>query len=158
MFNKSMRKTYKYLQSVVESEIEAEVAPRVRRAMENEAEQRENVKPLTSMERELSQAGKIETQKIKDKQNSMVEALEAADLMQYAVGGSEEQWSNALKSAEVSGGRNVIRMDTKISEDEKKNEKKTKRKRSGSVDEIKKLKKAAKRKKKSKKSSKKKRK
>ena len=59
--------------------------------MENEAEQRENVKPLTSMERELSQAGKIETQKIKDKQNSMVEALEAVDLMQYAVGGSEER-------------------------------------------------------------------
>eukprot|EP00938_MAST-03A_sp_MAST-3A-sp1_P007187 g7187.t1 len=156
MFNKSMRKTYKYLQSVVESEIEAEVAPRVRRAMENEAEQRENVKPLKSMERELSQAGKIETQKIKDKQNSMVEALEAADLMQYAVGGSEEQWSNALQSAEDAGGRNVIRMDTQISKEEKK--KKTKRKRSGSVDELKKLKKAAKRKKKSKKSSKKKRK
>jgi len=158
MFNKSMRKTYKYLQSVVESEIEAEVAPRIRRAMETEAEQRENVKPLKSMDRELSEAGKIETQKIKDKQKRMVDALEAVDLMQYAVGGSEEQWSKALGDAEDSGGRNVIRLSAETSSTFSDNNNKKKRKRSGSIDQIKQLKKAHAKKKKEKKSAKKKKK
>ena len=60
-----------------------------------------------------------------------------------------------MENAEAAGGRNVIRMDANIIEEN--TEKKAKRKRSGSMDKLSKLKKSAKKKKKKNKSSSKKR-
>jgi len=100
LFNKAVRKISSYLRSLQETEIrkglESETPSKKK---EGSKKTQKSMAPLTqSLEQEMESNTKEVNKMMKKKQQKLLEGM---DLQRYAIGGSEENWSKALKSGKV---------------------------------------------------------
>ncbi|KAL1506351.1 hypothetical protein ABEB36_005734 [Hypothenemus hampei] len=83
LFNRTIRKFEKYLNTVIEKDVEKSLQP----------QKNVNLAPLAeSLNDELEEAAK----QLKKKQKKELEKLKSENLEQFAIKGSEEEWSKAL--------------------------------------------------------------
>lgn len=139
LFNRSVRKSVKYLNEIIESNVSSRIG-RTENAVQNI---QVNPEGAEDMQRELEEDAKELERKQKAELNKMKQQLKNESLEQYAIKGSEKDWSNALGSSKgnkllvsVKSGEKYIKSDGRddlnsgLDSSKKKNKNKNKRKRS----------------------------
>mmetsp|Transcript_17593 Transcript_17593/g.24747 ORF Transcript_17593/g.24747 Transcript_17593/m.24747 type:complete len:1144 (-) Transcript_17593:1139-4570(-) len=106
MFNKAVRKMSMALNSILEeSEKSKMLGGKERAKVEKAAEKMKDVSHQTLQE-DVQEAADVAMKKLKESKsasstNLPPEIMEDAEIMQYAIKGSDEQWSEALKESEL---------------------------------------------------------
>ena len=110
MFNKSIRKISLALNAVVEEkEKQAMLGGKKREAAEAAADRMKDVAEKT-LDEDAEDAAKEAMETLNSSNNLPPEIAEDEELMQYAVKGSDAQWSRALENKNVEGGVQTIRI------------------------------------------------
>ncbi|KAF5302820.1 hypothetical protein FQA39_LY02000 [Lamprigera yunnana] len=91
LFNRLIRKFANYLNTILEEEVEKTLI----------SKREVNLNPATSLIDELEEAAK----ELQKKQKKELEKLKKENLEQFAIKGSEEEWSKTLS---VKGGKNLV--------------------------------------------------
>lgn len=84
LFNRSIRRCSQYLNSILEQEVEKSLAPR------------KDI-TLTPMAKGMNEELEEAARELKKKQKKELEKLKNENLEQFAIKGSEEEWSKVLK-------------------------------------------------------------
>ena len=133
MFNKAVRKVSLALNSVVEeTEKQAMLGGERRQAAQDVADSMRDVAEKT-LEEDAEDAAKeaMEMLNASNTANIPPEIAEDEEIMQYAVKGSDAQWSRALVDKNVEGGVQTVRIQSFQEKKKDEDEKERKRKREG---------------------------